>query len=58
MLRNNMIYAATCVVPKPLWNRYKGMFCDSLDTFKFGEKAVPPGYKKDAYDKPELGTPK
>ena len=58
MLRNNMIYAATCVTPKALWNRYKGLFCDSLDTFTFGEEAVPPGYKKGAYDKAELGTQK
>lgn len=58
MLRDTKIYAATCVVPKSLWNKYKGLFLDSLSTFKFGEKAVPPGYKKGAYDKPELGTPK
>ena len=56
MLRNTRIYAATYVAPRKLWRSYKGLFLDSLDTFKFGEEAIPPGYKGDAYSKPELGT--
>ncbi len=56
MLRETRIYAATYVAPKKLWKSYKSLFFDSLYTFKFGEKAVPIGYKRDAYGKPELGT--
>jgi hypothetical protein len=47
----------TYAVPKAIWRKYKSMFYDSLDTFKFGEEAIPPGYK-DTYRKPELATPK
>jgi len=56
MLRDTRIYVATYIAPEKLWRKYENMFCDSLDTFKFGEEAIPPGYK-DTYTKPELATP-
>jgi len=55
-LYDNKIYAATFMAPKKIWNSYRDMFGDSLDSFKFGEDAVPIGEKKGAYEKPELKT--
>jgi hypothetical protein len=55
-LFNNKIYAITFMVPKKLWNSYRSMFYDSLDSFKFGEDAIPISEKKDSYKKPEIGA--
>jgi len=57
-LRGGRVYAITCVSPRSHWKKFKGLFYDSLETFKFGDEAVPIGEKKDSYRKPELQTPK
>jgi hypothetical protein len=56
VLFETKIYAITYLAEKKLWNKFRGTFYDSLETFKFGEKAVPIGEKTDAYAKPELTT--
>lgn len=56
VLHGERIYAITFVAPKNLWRRHKGMFIDSLETFKFGDEAVPITEGEETYDKPELGT--
>jgi hypothetical protein len=57
-VREGKVYAITYAAPKALWRRYKSMFYYSLDTFKFGEEAVPIGEYKSPYVKPELATTK
>jgi len=57
-LRTGKVYAVTCVAPASHWGKFKGLFYDSLDTFKFGEEAAPIGEKESAYGRPELPTPK
>lgn len=57
-LRGGRVYAITCLAPRSHWKKFKGLFYDSLETFKFGDEAVPIGEKEDAYRKQELPTPK
>jgi hypothetical protein len=58
MLRGGKVYAITCLSPASHWKKFKGLFYDSLDTFKFGEEAVPISEKESAYRKPEPSAPK
>lgn len=57
-VRGGHVYAITCVCPESHWKKFRGLFYDSLGTFKFGDEAVPIGEKADAYKQPELPTPK
>ncbi len=57
-LRGGRVYAITCVSPASHWKKFKGLFYDSLDTFKFGEEAVPIGEKESTYGKPEQPAPR
>jgi hypothetical protein len=58
IIRGTRVYAITCLSPASHWKKFKGLFYDSLDTFKFGEEAVPLGEKGSAYAEPELPAPK